>query len=203
MSNEELRSDIAMSRRGVPRKRLSPEFSPGVNPSAQALLNLLSPYKHVIGMLPFFFFAFESLLALLCRTLYADSDWMVKMMFAQLLAVNTTFAGLLHFFPPLYHFYASMIFLPWPHVWLYMSGLMLITGGLCVAFMRTQILGAWLLVSTLVLVFPGNIACVVSPRPRNQVCGGSLVGALMRLPFQFTFIAWAWWFTSPTLLSTL
>lgn len=191
-------------KKGIPIRSntLSPEFAPGPTPWAKKILKVLSPYKQVIGSLPFLFFALESLLALLCSAVYADSDWMLKMMFAQLLAVNTTLAGLLHFFPPLHQFYTSMIFLPWPQFWLYFSGLALITGGLCVAFSHTQVLGAWLLIAVLIIMFPGNIACVVSTYPRNQVCGGSLLGALLRLPFQFLFMAWAWWFTSQPLVSS-
>lgn len=162
---------------------------------------MLAPHKQLIGMFPFLFFAIESLLAVAFSSLYSDSDWMLKMLFAQLLAVNTTLSGMLHFFPPLYQFYTSMIFLPFQDFWLYSSGLALIIGGLFVAFAKTQVIGAWLLVFVFTLIFPGNIVCVFSRYPRNQVCGGSVIGAILRLPFQFSFIVWAYWFTSPPLAS--
>lgn len=177
-------------------RRLDPQFAPNATPSAEYFSKILYPYKKIISVLPFFFFALESLVAVVCRKVYADSDWMLKMMFAQLLAVNSTLAGVLHFHPPLYQFYTSMIFLPFQDFWLYATGIVFIVGGLMVAFTKTLQLGAWILVLTFILVFPGNIACVVSPFPRNIVCGGSLFGAILRLPFQITFILWALWMTS-------
>lgn len=177
---------------------LPPSWSTSLSLSDN-LLHILLPYRHFIAAFPFLFFAFESLLAVAFSAVYANSDWMLKMMFAQLLAVNATLAGLLHFFPPLYHFYTSMIFVPFQDFWLYSSGIALVAGGLLVAFSATQVIGAWILVAVLIIIFPGSIACVFWRYPRNQVCGGSLLGAILRLPFQFSFIAWAYWFTSPPL----
>lgn len=182
-----------MSARGA---RLSPEFAPGEKPSTDVFIRILKPYKPVISIVPFLFLAVESLLAFVARSLYADSDWLVKMMLGQLLAINCTFAGLLHFYPPFKRFYTSMIFLPYKELWLYGSGAALATGGLLVAFTRTQVMGAWVLVATFIIIFPGNVACVFMAEPRKVVCGGSTIGAILRLPFQLLFIYWAHWFTT-------
>lgn len=177
-------------------RRLTPEFAPGQTASSRFLVKAFAPYKFLIGTFPFLFFAGESLVAIVCLQLYGNSDPLLKVMFAQLLAVNATFTGLLHFYPPLYQFYTSMIFVPFQNFWLYFSGITFTISGLMIAYSETQVYGAWLLIFILILVFPGNIACVVHPYPRNQVCAGSMVGAILRLPFQFTFLIWAWWLTS-------
>lgn len=182
---------MSITKDGAPRESGGPKSAGGSVP------RLLSSYGDLIGAFPFLFFALESVLAVISSLVYEDSDWLLKMMFAQLLAVNMMLAGMLHFVPQLYPFYRSMIFLPFPKFWLYSSGVAMTVGGLCVAFVKTQVIGAWLLIGVLVIVFPGNVACVVSPYPRYHVCGGSLLGAVLRLPFQFFFIAWAYWFTTP------
>lgn len=186
-------SFVSMSTHGP---RFDPQFAPDAEPSADYFRRILFRYRKIINVLPFFCFALESLVAVACSRVYADSDWMLKMMFAQLLAVNSTLAGMLHFYPPMYKFYTSMIFLPFQDFWLYATGFCFIVGGLMVAFTRTLRLGAWILIAILILVFPGNVACVVSPFPRKIVFGGSVTGALLRLPFQITFILWALWMTS-------
>lgn len=174
------------------------EFAAGDKGSSEWIVQKLSPLKPFVSTVPFLFLGIESLLAFVARSLYSDSDWMSKMMLCQLLAVNCTFTGLLHFYPPLKPFYTSMIFLPFKEFWLYLSGLALLSGGILVAFSRTQTVGAWVLIVTFIGIFPGNVACVFLPAPRKMVCGNSIVGATVRLPFQFLFIYWAHWFTTPT-----
>lgn len=178
---------------------MTPELAPGEAGSADLFVKILLPYKDAITPLPFLFFVTESLLAVACYYIYADSDWMLKFMLGQLLAINTTMAGLLHFFPPMYNFYTSMIFLPLKDFWLYATGLALIAGGVGITFAKTQVYAAWCLVAVLIIMFPGNLACVFMEHPRNVVAGGSMVKALVRLPLQIPFIAWAFWFTSPPL----
>lgn len=175
------------------------ELAPGASPSAIYFVKKLMPYRSLIQTLPFFFFAFESLLAVLTKYWYQDTDFMLKLGFGQLLAINCTLAGILHFHPPMRPFYLSMIFLPFKNFWLYSTGIALILGGIGVVFSRTQIISAWCLVTVFIVMFPGNIACVLMEHPRKQVFGGSHIAAILRLPFQFSFIAWAFWFTTPPL----
>lgn len=184
-------------------KRLTPELAPGEPGSADLFVNMLSPYKAAITPLPFLLFVTESLIATTCFYMYRDSDRMLKFMLGQLLAINSTMAGLLHFFPPMYDFYTSMIFLPMKDFWLYSTGLALIGGGVGVTFAKTQVYAAWCLVVILILMFPGNLACVFMEHPRKVVFGGSMTAALLRLPLQIPFIIWAYWFTSPPLLTSM
>lgn len=153
----------------------------------------------MINPLPFLFFVTESLVAVGCYHHYGDTDSMLKFMLGQLLAVNTTMAGLLHFFPPMYEFYTSMIFLPMKDFWLYSTGVALMASGIGTLFTKTQVYAAWCLVAIFIVMLPGNIACVFMERPRKIVCGGSKIAAVARLPFQIPFIIWALWFTSAPL----
>lgn len=180
-------------------KRLTPELAPGELGSAEQFAKFLTPYKAVITPLPFLCFVLESLVAAGCFYFHRDTDPMLKFMFGQLLAINTTMAGLLHFFPPMYQFYTSMIFLPLKDFWLYSTGAALIAGGVGITFTKTQVYAAWCLVAILILMFPGNVACVFMEHPRKIVSGGSKTAAIARLPFQIPFVLWAFWFTSPPL----
>lgn len=181
--------------------RLSPELAPGMIPSSQYFAKRLAPYREIASLLPFLMFSLEGLVALICSHIYQDTDWLLKFSFSQLLAVNTVFAGILHFYKPLYEFYTSMIFVPFKDFWLYSTGIVLILGGLGLVLASTQVLAAYALVAVLLVMFPGNIACVFLEKPRRLVCNGSLIGAILRLPVQFVFIGWALWFTTPPLPS--
>lgn len=166
----------------------------------QPLINVLKPYKSVIGGLPFVLFVTEALLATVCCFIYKHTDPFLIVMFSQLLAVNFVLAGLLHFYKPMYEFYTSMIFLPFKDFWLYLSGVTFFLGGAGVAISSTRSAAAKLLVCSLIGVFPGNVACVFMEHPRKVVFGGSMKPALARLPFQIPMIIWAWWMVgAPTL----
>lgn len=177
-------------------KRPTLEFAPGQSPSADYFIRKLQPYKSFISAVPFLLFVIESLVASCCHYTYAHTDPFLKLIFAQLLAVNSVLAGLLHFFSPMYHFYTSMIFLPFKNFWLYASGIVLILAGLGLTFDVTQVVAAKCMVAILILMFPANVACVVMEHPKQVVFGGSTVKALLRLPIQLPFIFWAWWFTN-------
>lgn len=189
-------------------KRLSPAFAPGELRLMQiddlpyyraAITRLLMPIADIVRALPPVFFFLESVMAAAAYKAYGDSDGLLKFLFNQLLAVNMTCAGLMHFAKPLLSFYSSMVpsFLPFgKKFWIFSTGIALVFGGLGVMFPPTQQAAAWLLVTTLVVMFPGNVACVFMEHPRKVVCGGSLVASLVRLPFQATLIMWAFWFTS-------
>lgn len=158
-----------------------------------------SPYNQPIIALPFFFFSLESLLAIYCFRVHGDSDWMLKMMFSQLLAINSVHTGLTHLFSPFLKFYKSMIFLPYPKLWLHSTGFIFILSGLAVAFSKTQVIGAFVLCATFLFFLPFYLYTLISAHPRNEIFQGSFIRAFIRLLFQFVFVVWAWWFTSPPL----
>ena len=57
---------------------------------------------------------------------------------------------------------------------------------------KYQRLAAWGLIALLVAVYPANIYMAMNPQLFPEF---SPTGLWIRLPFQFVFIAWAWWFT--------
>lgn len=177
-------------------RRPTLEFAPGQSPSIEYFVNKLQPHKPVIIILPFCLFVLESLLANYSYFTYGHSDPFLKLIFVQLLAVNSVLAGLLHFFPPMYRVYTSMIFLPFKAFWLYATGVVLLLAGLGVVFDATQVVAAKCLVAILICMFPANIACVFMEHSKQIVFGGSTFKALLRLPMQLPLISWAWWFTT-------
>lgn len=181
-------------------KRLTPEFRPDELATADDIAQWLVPMKPKIGPVLFLLFVTEAILATICCKVYADTDWLLKFIFTQLLSINVTLCGLLHFFPPMFEFYTSMIFLPFKSFWLYTSGLGLLSAGIGLIFDKTQVYSAWGLVALFILMLPGNLTCVFQERPRRLVSGGSLPMAIIRLPMQYLFIQWALWFTTPPLV---
>lgn len=157
----------------------------------------LQQASKVRPMLPFLFFAAESLLATFFYIFPHRADPIIRTAFRFLLAFNVTLAGLLHFHPPLYAFYASMVFLPFKPFWVYASGVALTLFGTGLCFPQTRYIAARAVAATLFLIFPANIACVFQEYPRKLVFQGSRIAAIARLPFQATFIAWALWIATP------
>jgi uncharacterized membrane protein len=113
--------------------------------------------------------------------------------FRVLLAVSFVLSGAAHFYAPLYAFYESMVFLPFKGFWIYSTGVAMIGSGLSLLYEPTRIAAAEAIMAILVVVFPGNVACVVMKKPRKVVFGGSLTAAVARLPLQITLISWASW----------
>lgn len=148
-----------------------------------------------ISLLPFILFVTEALIASICSYVYGDSNGPLKFLFACLLAGNAVTAGMLHFSKSMHKFYTSMIFVPFKTFWLFATGAVLVFAGIGLLWAKTQVIAARALVGVFIIMFPGNIACVFCERPRRIVCGGSMTTAILRLPVQFLFIAWANWYT--------
>ena len=102
-----------------------------------------------------------------------------------------TLAGINHFVMP--QAYASIVpdSLPAPMGLVYISGLAEIVGGLGTMHPRTRRAAGWLLIATLVAVFPGNIYMASNADDYPGVPGGQL-SLIARLPFQALFIYWVW-----------
>ena len=146
-----------------------------------------------LGVLPFFSFVLQSLVATYFYFNPLRASLFVRDSFRYMLAFNIIFAGLLHFPQSMYEFYASMVPLPFKKFWVYASGVAWIIFGIGLCFPPYASTAAYGIAVTLILVFPANIACVIDPHPRKVVFGGSILAAIMRLPFQFTFLSWALW----------
>lgn len=145
-----------------------------------------------VAFVPLFIFALSVIATVISYTSLAR-NFLLYRIFTLLLAASFTLLGLAHFHKPLYPFYASMVFLPWQAFWIYGTGLLMIFAGLGLLSEYTRAEAASLVMYTLIIVFPGNLACVVMKHPRDVVCDGSMAAAIARLPFQATFFRWAYW----------
>lgn len=105
------------------------------------------------------------------------------------------YAGYMHFRRP--DFYEPMMppYLPAPMFLIYLSGVAEFVSGLGVLIPPTRKVAAWLMIATLIAVFPANIHIAV----HNVALFGNPEGAgplnWVRLPLQAVLIAWAWWYT--------
>jgi len=103
--------------------------------------------------------------------------------------------GVLHFVQPKPFVRIVPKFLPAPLTLVYVSGFFEILGGIGLLIPDTRAWAAWGLVALYVAVFPANIYMLtnnISLNPKKPIPRWAL---WLRLPFQFLFIAWAYWFT--------
>lgn len=111
-----------------------------------------------------------------------------------LLAANFVAAGVMHFANPEFFVRIMPPYLPWHLELVYLSGVFEILGGLGVLWPATRALAGWGLIALLVAVYPANIHMALHPEQFPDVQAWA---AWLRLPFQFLFMAWAWWATRP------
>ncbi|MCD8417484.1 DoxX family protein [Tenacibaculum finnmarkense] len=106
-----------------------------------------------------------------------------------ILAVFMIFGGVQHFIKPTFYLPFVPTFLPFPIMIIYLSGILEIGLGILL-FLDTKYakLGALGIFYLMLLFLPVHIWDVFSATPAI----GSHTAALIRLPFQFLFIAWAW-----------
>lgn len=101
-------------------------------------------------------------------------------------------AGINHFVMPLFYIKIMPPYLPYPLGLIYLSGVTEIIAGILLAIKKTRKVGAWLLVGLLVAVFPANIQMCID---QYRSLGLMFYLTLVRLPFQFLLIYWAYIFT--------
>ncbi|MCD8454690.1 hypothetical protein LNJ08_09840 [Tenacibaculum finnmarkense genomovar ulcerans] len=106
-----------------------------------------------------------------------------------ILAVFMIFGGVQHFIKPTFYLPFVPTFLPFPIMIIYLSGILEIGLGILL-FLDTKYakLGALGVFYLMLLFLPVHIWDVFSATPAI----GSHTAALIRLPFQFLCIAWAW-----------
>jgi uncharacterized membrane protein len=107
------------------------------------------------------------------------------------------FVGFQHLMDP--SFFVAIVppDLPGPEWLVLVSGLIEITLGVFLLEPRTRVFAAWGVIALLVAVYPANIHAAlhnIGP-PSGEPGTGNAVVNWVRLPFQFVFIAWAWWYT--------
>jgi uncharacterized membrane protein len=111
------------------------------------------------------------------------------------LAVTMTSMGVLHFARPKPFVHIVPTYLPAPLALVYISGFFEILFGVGLLVPATRAWAAWGLMVLYVAVFPANIYMLthnISLDPKKPIPRWAL---WVRLPFQFLFIAWAYWFT--------
>lgn len=73
----------------------------------------------------------------------------------------------------------------------YISGAAEIAGGLGTMHTRTRRAAGWLLIATLVAIYPANVHMAIHPERYPAIPGGALT-LVARLPLQILFVYWVW-----------
>jgi uncharacterized membrane protein len=115
-----------------------------------------------------------------------------KTVMRYLLAFFFVAAGLNHFFNPEFYIKIMPPYLPWPVFLQYLAGALEIVLGAMLLIRYFTKIAAWGLIGLLIAVFPANIHMALNPHLYAELAP---IAYWIRLPFQFLFIAWAWWFT--------
>ncbi len=120
----------------------------------------------------------------------------LKLVALWVLALAMIAIGILHFVQPKPFVRIVPKFLPAPLALVYISGFFEIAGCVGLLIPATRVAAAWGLIALYIAVFPANIYMLthnISLNPKKPIPRWALWA---RLPFQFVFIAWAYWFTT-------
>ena len=120
----------------------------------------------------------------------------VKTILKYLFAIFFVLAGLNHFLNVDFYMNIMPPYLPWHLFLVYLSGVCEIALGLLLLIPKFTSLAGWGLIALLFAVFPANIHMAVNPQLFPEFSSMLL---WLRLPIQFVLIAWAYWYTSPTI----
>ncbi len=120
----------------------------------------------------------------------------VKTILKYLFAIFFVLAGLNHFLNVDFYMNIMPPYLPWHLFLVYLSGVCEIALGLLLLIPKFTSLAGWGLIALLFAVFPANIHMAVNPQLFPEF---SPMLLWLRLPIQFVLIAWAYWYTSPTI----
>lgn len=108
-------------------------------------------------------------------------------------------AGGMHFLNPEFYLKIMPPYLPLHLELVYLSGVAEIVLAVLLAVPACRSLAAWGIIALLIAVYPANIhAAMLAGGPNDPFPEVPVWLAWLRLPFQFLFIAWAWWFTDGT-----
>ena len=83
-------------------------------------------------------------------------------------------------------------YIPAPVIMIYISGVAEMLGGVAVLVPRTRAVAAWGIVALLIAVSPVHINMCLHP---DKFANIPLWIIWFRLPLQFVFMAWAWYYT--------
>ncbi|MBJ7330163.1 MAG: DoxX family protein [Solirubrobacteraceae bacterium] len=104
------------------------------------------------------------------------------------------FAGLMHFINPKMYERIMPKYLPAHRELVYASGVTEALGGLLVLSPKTRVLGGWILLLTIIGVYPANVHMALNPDDYPEVPKPAL---WIRLPLQFPMALWAWRMIKP------
>lgn len=116
----------------------------------------------------------------------------LKTVLKYLLAFFFISAGLNHFWHPESYMQIMPPYLPWQRELVLLSGLLEVVLGVLVLIPKYTRRAAWGLILLLLAVYPANLHMAINHHLFPQF---PLWFHWLRLPLQFVFIAWAWWFT--------
>ena len=100
-------------------------------------------------------------------------------------------AGINHFIMP--GFYENIMpdYVPAQRELVYVSGVAEFLGAIATLHPKTRRAGGWLLIATLIAVFPANVHMALNPDRYPDIPGGHAT-LLARLPLQVLFVYWVW-----------
>ncbi len=115
----------------------------------------------------------------------------IKLFLKYLLAIAFTLAGINHFLNPAFYLRMMPPVLP-AHLFLnYLTGVLEIGLGILLFVPRFSRVAAWGIIVLLTAIFPANIYMAMNPQLFPEF---SVIALYIRLPLQFVFIGWAFWF---------
>ena len=100
-------------------------------------------------------------------------------------------AGINHFIMPRFYERIMPDYVPAQREMVYASGVAEFLGAIATLHPRTRRAGGWVLVATLLAVFPANIHMAIHPERYPDIPGGQAT-LLARLPLQVLFLYWVW-----------
>ena len=99
-------------------------------------------------------------------------------------------AGINHFLNPEWYVRIVPPILPFKTAIVYISGLFELILGVLLVFPKTRFIAGWGLIVLLLVIFPANIYVALT---QGEAMDTTPMIAWTRLPFQFIFIAIAYW----------
>jgi uncharacterized membrane protein len=119
----------------------------------------------------------------------------IKLLPKYLLAIGFTLAGVNHFVNPAFYLKIMPPVLRAHLFLIYLSGFFQIALGILLLIPKYTSLAAWGIVALLIAVFPANVYMAMNADLFPEYNRNLLY---LRLPLQFVFIAWAFYYTRGT-----
>lgn len=116
----------------------------------------------------------------------------MKEVLLYIMALLYVVAGVNHFLNPRFYLKIMPPAIPYHKAMVAISGIFEILFGLLLLFDATRPIGAWLIITLLVAIFPANIYMAINWTRKHY---RNLWIAYVRLPLQLVLIYWAWIYT--------